>query len=119
MTTPVTMPMSPQAPNASQVAVQGPPPPMPQAPPPEAPGGMWTTLIFFGVMILVFWLLIIRPQSKQRKKHESFLSGLNSGDKVVTGSGLIGRVAGISGDVVTLEIAKDVRVRVLKSAVVS
>ena len=82
-------------------------------------GSMWTTLIFFGVMILVFWLLIIRPQSKQKKKHEAFLASLKAGDKIVTAAGFIGRIVSIEGEVVTIELAKDVRVRVVKSQVVS
>lgn len=76
--------------------------------------GWWQTLIFFGVMILVFWLLIIRPQQKQRKKQETFLSSLNPGDKVVTSAGMIGRIVTIAQDVVTVELAKDVRIRVVK-----
>jgi preprotein translocase subunit YajC len=80
---------------------------------------MWTTLIFFAVMILVFYLLIIRPQQKQRKKQEHFLQALKVGDKVVTSSGVIGRIVSISGNIVTLEIAKDVRARVLKPYVLS
>ena len=80
---------------------------------------MWQTLIFMGVMILVFWLLIIRPQSKQRKKQEEFLKKLVVGDRVVTTSGLIGRIAAIEGDVVTLDLGKDVRVRLLKGHVTS
>ena len=80
-------------------------------------GQMWQTLIFFGVMILVFWLLIIRPQQKQRKKQEEFLSALKSGDKVVLASGFIGRIVSMSGDVVTVELDKDVRVRVVKSQI--
>ena len=82
-------------------------------------GGWWQTLIFFGVMILVFWLLIIRPQQKQRKKQDEFLASLKNGDKVVTAAGLIGRIVTMAGDVVTLELAKDVRVKIVKSQVVS
>jgi preprotein translocase subunit YajC len=80
-------------------------------------GQMWQTLIFFGVMILVFWLLIIRPQQKQRKKQEAFLTSLKSGDKVILASGFIGRIVNMSGDVVTVELDKDVRVRVVKSQI--
>lgn len=93
------------------------PSPGPQAPHPDAGGGMWTTLIFFGVMILVFWLLIIRPQQKQRKKQEEFLSALKSGDRVLTSGGVIGRIVSISGNVVTLEVAKDTRIQVVKGHV--
>jgi len=87
---------------------------VPQAAQPEAGGSMWSTLIFFGVMILVFWLLIIRPQQKQRKKQEAFINALKSGDKVLTSGGLIGRIVSIAGNVVTLEIAKETRIRVVK-----
>ena len=80
---------------------------------------MWQTLIFFGVMILVFWLLIIRPQQKQRKKQDEFLSSLKSGDKVVLAAGFIGRIVSMTGDVVTVELDKDVRVRVVKSQIAS
>jgi len=83
----------------------------------EAGGSMWSTLIFFGVMILVFWLLIIRPQQKQKKKQEAFLGALKSGDKVMTTGGVIGRIISVAGNVVTLEIAKDTRIRVVKAHV--
>lgn len=94
------------------------PGPAPQAAPhPDAGSGMWTTLIFFGVMILVFWLLIIRPQQKQRKKQEEFLRALKSGDRVLTSGGVIGRIVSIAGNVVTLEVAKDTRIQVVKGHV--
>lgn len=82
-------------------------------------GNWWTTLIFVGVMILVFWLLLIRPQQKQRKKQEEFITALKNGDKVVTAAGLIGRIVNISGEVATLELAQDVRVKIVKSQIVS
>ena len=101
-------------------AEQAAPAPAPAAAPqPPQGGGMWQTLIFFGVMILVFWLLIIRPQQKQRKKQEQFLGALKAGDKVVTAAGFIGRIVSIEGDVVNLELTRDVRVKVVKSQVVS
>ncbi|MBP7126294.1 preprotein translocase subunit YajC [Myxococcota bacterium] len=80
-------------------------------------GQMWQTLIFFGVMILVFWLLIIRPQQKQRKKQEEFLKALKAGDRVVLASGLIGRIASLQNDIAVIELDKDVRVKVLKSQI--
>lgn len=100
-------------PAAGQTAVT----PAQQGAAPEAGGSMWSTLIFFGVMILVFWLLIIRPQQKQKKKQEEFLTALKSGDKVLTSGGVIGRIVSISGSVVTVEIAKDTRVRVVKGSI--
>jgi len=86
---------------------------------PQREQPLWMTLVFVGVMILVFWLLLIRPQQKQRKKQEEFITALKAGDKVVTAAGLIGRIVNISGDVATLELAQDVRVKIVKSQIVS
>ncbi|HNZ03490.1 MAG TPA: preprotein translocase subunit YajC [Myxococcota bacterium] len=79
----------------------------------------WLNIALIGGMILVFWLLLIRPQQKQRKKQEEFISSLKSGDKVVTAAGLIGRIVNVNGDIATLELAQDVRVKVVKSQIVS
>ncbi len=87
---------------------------------PAAPmggGDGWTTLIFFGAMILVFWLLIFRPQQKKQKEHAKLLDGLNRGDSVLTTSGIYGKVVAIADNVVTVEIAPNVRVKMLKSQV--
>ena len=106
------------APVAAPSVVPVPQAQAPMAQEPQQPqGGGWQMLIFFAVMILVFWLLIIRPQQKQKKKQEEFLTSLKSGDKVVTAAGFIGRIVSIDGDEVSLELAKEVRVRVVKSSI--
>ena len=74
-------------------------------------------LIFLGIMVLVFWLLIIRPQRKQQKKQEEFLASLKPGDRVVTSGGVVGRISSMEGNLVTLEVAKDVKIRMLKQHV--
>ncbi len=75
------------------------------------PGNMlFLVAIFFGI----FYFMIIRPQQKQQKSHRAFLDSLKKGDEVVTTGGLIGRIVAVQGDVLTLEIANNVRVRVLK-----
>ena len=71
---------------------------------------LFLVAIFFGI----FYFMIIRPQQKQQKTHKSYLESLKKGDEVITNGGLIGRIAGVQGDVLTLEIANNVRVRVLK-----
>lgn len=82
-----------------------------------APPPMWAQLMPFVFMIGIFYLLIIRPQQKQRKAHQEFLSKLKRGDEVVTNSGILGRVEGLTDTVITLEIADGVRVKVLRSMV--
>ena len=73
-----------------------------------------TTLVMLGVMLLIFYFLLIRPQQKRAKEHKAMVSGLKRGDNVITSSGIYGRVVGIDGQVVTLEIAKNTHVRVLR-----
>ena len=83
----------------------------------KTPGG---TLQMFLPMILVFgifYLLMIRPQQKQRKQHQTLLTTLKKGDEVVTAAGIHGKVAGVTDTVITLEIADNVRVKLEKQQV--
>ncbi len=71
----------------------------------------------FVPMVLVFgifYLLLIRPQQKQRKEHEAMLQSIGRGDEVVTTGGIHGRVTGAADEVLTVEIAnlKGERVRI-------
>ena len=86
----------------------------PSQSPLSGPGNMlFLVAIFFGI----FYFMIIRPQQRQQKTHKAYLEGLKKGDEVITNGGLIGRISGVQGDVLTLEIANNVRVRVLKDQV--
>jgi preprotein translocase subunit YajC len=86
----------------------------PSQSPLAGPGNMlFLVAIFFGI----FYFMIIRPQQKQQKTHKSYLESLKKGDEVITTGGLIGRIVGVQGDILTLEIANNVRVRVLKDQV--
>ena len=85
-------------------------------PPPGSPG-MMGMLLPFIVMFAVMYFLMIRPQQKKMKQHQEMLGGLKLGDEVVTASGLLGNVAGLTDKVITLEIAKGVKVKVLKNQV--
>src|SRR3978361_1059096 len=70
-------------------------------------------ILIFGV----FYLLVIRPQSKKAKVHQQMLSELKKGDDVITQGGIIGRITGIKDDEVTLQVQEGVRLRILRSAV--
>lgn len=71
-----------------------------QAPAPSGGGGSLTPLLFqFGLIFLIFYFLIIRPQQKQRKKHEEALRNLKRGDRVVTAGGIIAEVIHIKEQV--------------------
>jgi preprotein translocase subunit YajC len=80
-------------------------------------GGPNSTFILISIFFVIFYVMIIRPQQKTQKKLEAFLTGLKKGDEVVTTGGLIGRIQAVAGDVLTLEVANNVKVRVLKTQV--
>lgn len=74
-------------------------------------------LIFFGLIILVFWLFIIRPQAKRQKEQNTFLDGLEKGQEIVTASGMLGRVNKIDNNIITLEVGTKSYMKVVKSAI--
>lgn len=83
---------------------------------PPQPGFM-SMLFPFLLMFGIVYFLMIRPQQKKMKQHQQLLTGLSRGDDVVTASGLLGKVTGIADKVVTLEIAQNVRVKMLKNQI--
>jgi preprotein translocase subunit YajC len=74
-------------------------------------------LLPFAVMFGVMYFLMIRPQMKKQKQHQEFISKLSRGDEVITSSGIFGTVEGLTDTAVTLEIASDVRIKVLRSSI--
>jgi preprotein translocase subunit YajC len=83
-------------------------------------GGSGLNMIFFiAAMFLLMWALLIRPQQRQQKEHRKMLEQIRRGDQVVTSGGIHGRVTGVTDDVLTVEIADRVRVKLNRSAVTS
>lgn len=74
---------------------------------------LFPLILCFGV----FWLLILRPESKQRKKRLEMLANLKKGDKVQTNSGMLGTVVQVQDGIVTLQVDEGVRLRFAQSAV--
>lgn len=74
-------------------------------------------LVFLGAIFLVFYLFIIRPQSKRQKEIKQKVSEMKKGDKIVTSSGIIGVLNSIDDDSVLVEVDSGVKVRMLKSAI--
>lgn len=82
-------------------------------------GGGGFQFIFLGLMILVFWLFMIRPQAKKAKLQKQFLQNLQKGDKVVTIAGIHGTVNKVNEDGTTmmLEINPGSYIKVERSAI--
>ncbi len=95
-----------------------------QAVPESAPdgGGGFGGIGFFLPLIALFLLMyaiIIRPQQRQQKEHQKMVAAVQRGDSVVTNGGIHGKVTGVADDVLTVEIAERVRVKLNRSAVAS
>ncbi len=75
------------------------------------------SLFPFVLIFLVFYFLIIRPQGKQKQAHLKLLTELKRGDQVLTSSGILGTIEGLTEKFVTLEVDKNVRIKILKSQV--
>lgn len=73
---------------------------------------IWTLLIFVAV-----WFLLLRPQRKRVQEHQALVASLQVGHRVVTAGGIHGRIEGIHGDLVRLEVAPGTVVELDKRAI--
>ena len=88
----------------------------------DAPGAGPSPIMQFVpiiVMVVVMYFLMICPQSNRAKTHQQFVTNLKRGDEVVTASGILGRIEGLTEQFVTLEIAPSVRIKILRSQIAS
>ncbi len=71
----------------------------------------------FLIMLGIMYFLMIRPQQKRMKEHQSLMSGLKKGDQVVTSAGIFGTISDLDEKTVMLDVSKNVSMKVLKSQV--
>ena len=83
----------------------------------SAPGNPLAPLFLLAVMFLILYVLMIRPQQKKLKAHETFIKSLERGDKVITDSGIHGEIVGLTDTVATLEIADGIRIKMDRSRI--
>lgn len=79
--------------------------------------GAWGMYALIAIMVVVFYFLLIRPQRKRAKDHESMVSELRKGDEVVTIGGIHGILKRINDDTVVVEVDKGVRMTLSRSAI--
>jgi preprotein translocase subunit YajC len=80
-------------------------------------GGGFSAFVPLILMFAIFYFLLIRPQQKKAKQHKLLLSSLKKGDKIVSSGGLHGTVTGLTEEIITMEIAPKVRVKVSRGSV--
>jgi len=82
-------------------------------------GGMMSTLIMFGLIIAIFYFMILRPQQKRQKERGSLLESLKKGDKIVTIGGMHGSVVGIEEKTILVQVAENIKLKFERSAIAS
>jgi len=80
-------------------------------------GQMVSTLVTFGLVFVVFYFLIIRPQNKKQKEMKNMIAGVKKGDKIVTIGGIHGTVHAVKEGTVVVKVDDDCKIEFSKSAV--
>ena len=89
----------------------------------QQPGGGPTgemglmNLLFPIVLIVAFYFLLIRPQTKRAKEHKQMVDGIKKGDEIVTGGGVLGRITEVGENFLNVEIAEGVQIRIQKQSI--
>lgn len=87
-----------------------------EAPAPNNQNG-YSSLIMIGLIFVVFYFFMIRPQTKRQKEIKQQRDAMKVGDQVVTTGGIYGKIKDIKDTTFTIEIAENVRIKVDKSSV--
>ncbi len=74
-------------------------------------------LVPMGLILIIFYFLLIRPANKKQKAIQAMLSNLKNGDKVITSGGIHGVVAGMKDDIIHLKISDGVKIEISRNAI--
>ena len=74
----------------------------------------WAPILF---MVLIFYFLLYRPQQKAKKARDEMMSSLKVGTKIITAGGIYGTITELDNEVLTVQIADDVNIRITRGAV--
>jgi preprotein translocase subunit YajC len=83
----------------------------------QSPFGAFGLLVPAALFFVIFYFIVMRPQSRQQNAHKAFIDKLGKGDDVITSGGVVGKVDRVAGDLVFVEVANNVKLRVLKAQI--
>ena len=86
---------------------------------PAPAGGGTEMLVMIGIFFAIMYFMIIRPQQKRQKEHKALMDSLSKGDEVVTNGGMMGKIKSVGDDVIRIELAENVVIKVQKHAIAS
>ena len=81
----------------------------------QSSGDFFVQIIPLILIFAIFWFLIIRPQQRKIKDHNTMVSNVKKGDRIVTGGGLIGTVTDVSENEVDVDFGNNIKIKSLKS----
>ena len=80
-------------------------------------GGSGSFIFMMIIFLVIFYFVLIRPQTKQAKEHKTMIESLSKGDEVVTTGGMLGRINKIGDNFIAIEIARDVEIKIQKNSI--
>ena len=80
-------------------------------------GNFASTLIMFGLIFVIFYFMILRPQQKRTKERQKLLDSVKKGDKIITAGGVHAKVVAVEDKTLLIEIADNVKVKVERSSI--
>ena len=84
---------------------------------PQAQGDALTSFLPLIVIFVIFYFLLIRPQSKKAKEHKQMVGALAKGDEIVTNGGVLGKIVKVGDNFIELEVADGMNLKVQRHAV--
>jgi preprotein translocase subunit YajC len=79
---------------------------------------MLNQLVLFLFVVVIFYLLMVRPQQKKHREHQRLLRSLKSGNKVITNSGIHGLISNVKDKTVILKVSDNVKIEFEKSSII-
>jgi preprotein translocase subunit YajC len=81
------------------------------------PANEWSSIALLVGFVIIFYFLLLRPQSKRAKEHRQLVSNLAKGDEVITSGGILGKITKITDDFIVVSIAEGVEITLQKQAI--
>lgn len=78
---------------------------------------LMTTIIPFALVFIIFYFLVIRPQNNRVKAHKEKIESVKRGDDIVTGGGIVGKIAHVREELIEVDVAPNVRIKVQKGSI--
>ena len=80
-------------------------------------GGMIGTVVMFGLIFVIFYFMILRPQQKRAKERTKMLESIKKGDKIITSGGMHGKVINVDEKTILIEASDNVKLKFDRSAI--